>query len=121
MKGYEVVGDVIVINRELTELDIFLKDFLNILKKYSGYLVVSGFVSIATGRTKGYPISLAGLVPAHVTNENGNIMPGDLLVSSSKPGYAMKNDNPKDGTVVGKAFDFCDEKDCKIPVFVALS
>lgn len=53
MKGYELVGDVIIINRELTELDIFLKDFLNILKKYSGYLVVSGFVSIATGRTRG--------------------------------------------------------------------
>ena len=84
-----------------------------------------GFISetfvLNVGSAEGYPIALSGLVPAHVTNENGNIVPGDLLVSSSKIGYAMKNDNPRDGTVVGKAFDFCDKEECKIPVFVALS
>jgi hypothetical protein len=53
MKGYEVVDNVIVVNRELNELDIFLRDFLDVLKKYSDYLVVSGFVSISTGRTRG--------------------------------------------------------------------
>ena len=47
-KGYSVEGDVLVINRELTDLDFFVKDFLEILKKYSGYLIVSGFVSIST-------------------------------------------------------------------------
>ena len=50
-----------------------------------------------------------------------SINPGDLLVSSSKPGFAMKNNEPKDGTVVGKAFDFCDQEECTIPVLVALS
>jgi len=53
MKGYDIVDNVIVVNRELTELDIILKDFLDILNKYSRHLVVSGFVSIATGRTRG--------------------------------------------------------------------
>ena len=53
MKGYEVINNIIIVNRDLTELDIFLRDFLNILKKHSDYLVVSGFVSIATGRTRG--------------------------------------------------------------------
>lgn len=53
MKGYKLEGDVIIINRELTSLDLFVKDFLSILKKYSDYLVVSGFVSISTGRTRG--------------------------------------------------------------------
>ncbi len=53
MTGYDLKGDTIVINRELTSLDIFVKDFLNILKKHSDYLVVSGFVSISTGRTRG--------------------------------------------------------------------
>tara|TARA_Y100000310_G_scaffold332783_1_gene409011 strand:+ start:2118 stop:2711 length:594 start_codon:yes stop_codon:yes gene_type:complete len=52
-KGYSVEGDVLVINRELTDLDFFVKDFLEILKKYSGYLIVSGFVSISTGRSRG--------------------------------------------------------------------
>lgn len=51
-KGYSIEGDVIAINRELTELDFFVKDFLNVLKKHSDYLIVSGFVSIATGRTR---------------------------------------------------------------------
>lgn len=32
-KGYHMKGDVIVINRKLTELDKFVKDFLDILKK----------------------------------------------------------------------------------------
>ena len=52
-KGYDINGDLIIINRELTELDIFLKDFLNVLIKHADCLVVSGFVSISTGRARG--------------------------------------------------------------------
>ena len=52
-KGYFMDEKTIVINRELTQLDIFVKDFLEVLKKYSDYLVVSGFVSISSGRTRG--------------------------------------------------------------------
>jgi len=52
-KGYYTENSAIIINRELTELDLFLKDFLEVLKKHSDYLVVSGFVSISTGRTRG--------------------------------------------------------------------
>lgn len=52
-KGYSLDGETIVVNRDLTELDLFLRDFLSVLKTYSGYLIVSGFVSISTGRTRG--------------------------------------------------------------------
>jgi len=52
-KGYSIEKEMIIINRELNQLDLFVKDFLNILKKYSDYLIVSGFVSISTGRTRG--------------------------------------------------------------------
>ncbi|HIH31858.1 TPA: hypothetical protein HA235_04060 [Candidatus Woesearchaeota archaeon] len=52
-RGYELKKDTIIIYRELTMLDLFLKKFLGILKKHSDYLVVSGFVSISTGRTRG--------------------------------------------------------------------
>ena len=52
-KGFHLEGEVIVINRELTELDFFVKDFLEVLKRHSDYLLVSGFVSISTGRTRG--------------------------------------------------------------------
>ncbi|MEK6914259.1 MAG: hypothetical protein AABW83_01275 [Nanoarchaeota archaeon] len=50
--GYYVDGDLIVINRDLTKLDLFVKDFISILKEHSDYLVVSGYVSISTGRTR---------------------------------------------------------------------
>ena len=32
-KGYTIKDDLVIINRELTQLDIFLRDFLRILKK----------------------------------------------------------------------------------------
>jgi hypothetical protein len=53
MKGYTIDNGVIVINREFTELDLFVKSFIDILKKHANYLIVSGFVSISTGRTRG--------------------------------------------------------------------
>jgi len=37
-------------------------------------------------------LALSGIVPVKVTNEGGPIQPGDLLVSSSTPGYAMRWD-----------------------------
>ena len=37
----------------INELDLFVKQLLNIINKYSNHLIVSGFVSIATGRTRG--------------------------------------------------------------------
>ncbi len=52
-KAYSVENDTIIINRELTKLDFFVKDFLEVLKRHSNYLIVSGFVSISTGRTRG--------------------------------------------------------------------
>jgi hypothetical protein len=52
-KGYVLEKNAIVIQRDLTELDLFAKKFLDILKKHTDYLVVSGFVSICTGRTRG--------------------------------------------------------------------
>ena len=51
--GYTIEKDVIIIHRELTELDLFVKKFLDVLTKFSDYLIVSGFVSISTGRTRG--------------------------------------------------------------------
>jgi hypothetical protein len=35
-------------------------------------------------------LALTGRVPVKVTNENGAIVPGDLLTTSSTPGHAMK-------------------------------
>jgi hypothetical protein len=86
-----------------------------------GFISNTAVLNVAPGAVNGYPIALAGIVNAKVTNVNGDIYPGDLLVSAERDGYAMKSTDPKIGTVVGKAFDFCDEEECNIPVFVALS
>ena len=51
-KGYKIEKGVILIKRDLTELDKFVKNFLDVLKKHSDYLVVSGYVSISSGRTR---------------------------------------------------------------------
>lgn len=51
--SYKFENNTIILDRELIELDIFLKNFLEVLKKHSDYLVVSGFVSISSGRPRG--------------------------------------------------------------------
>jgi hypothetical protein len=53
------------------------------------------------------PLAVVGIVPCKVTAENGPIQVGDLLVTSSMPGRAMKGtDRPRMlGAVVGKALE----------------
>jgi hypothetical protein len=46
-----------------------------------------------------------GIVPCKVSAENGPISPGDLLVTSSTPGHAMRDADPAVGTVLGKALE----------------
>lgn len=53
MPAYTLENNCIILHRELTPLDIFVKDFLAVLQKHSRYLIVSGYVSIVTGRTRG--------------------------------------------------------------------
>jgi hypothetical protein len=51
-------------------------------------------------------LALAGRVPVKTTNENGAIHAGDLLVSASRPGHAMRSpESPLPGTVIGKAME----------------
>ena len=75
--------------------------------------LIAGVVSTQPGVTLGAGtlgpqqalLALSGIVPVKVTNEGGPIQPGDLLVSSSTPGYAMRwaGDGPCPCAVVGKA------------------
>ena len=49
-------------------------------------------------------VALTGRVPVNVTNENGDIAPGDFLTSSARlPGYAMKA--TRSGYVLGQALE----------------
>jgi len=51
------------------------------------------------------PVGMLGLVPMKCITENGTINPGDLLVSSSTAGHAMKAVSPAVGTVIGRAYE----------------
>lgn len=52
------------------------------------------------------PMGVIGVIPTKVTGENGPIRRGDLLVTSSTPGHAMRaGDDPRLGTVIGKALE----------------
>jgi hypothetical protein len=48
---------------------------------------------------------MVGIAMCKVSGENGIIVPGDLLVSSSVSGRAMKGISPDPGTIIGKALD----------------
>ncbi len=65
------------------------------------------------------PVALAGMIPVKVSDENGAIHVGDLLVSSSLPGRAMRAPaNPQPGTVIGKAMQVLDRGNGTIDMLV---
>ena len=68
------------------------------------------------------PLAVVGIVPCKVTTENGAVTAGDLLVTSSRPGYAMKGTdrNRMVGAVVGKALAPLSEGEGVIQVLVTL-
>ena len=67
------------------------------------------------------PVAIVGIVPVKASTENGPIVPGDLLVASSTPGYAMRaGPNPPVGTVIGKALEGLDEGTGVIQTLVML-
>jgi hypothetical protein len=53
------------------------------------------------------PIAMMGVVPVKASAENGSIGIGDLLVSASQPGYAMRCEGVEAcfGRVIGKALE----------------
>jgi hypothetical protein len=66
------------------------------------------------------PMAVVGIVPCKVSAENGEIYPGDLLVSSSIPGHAMRDEAPNIGTVIGKALESLTSGTGVIKVLVTL-
>lgn len=76
----------------------------------------------ATASTTEVPMAMVGIVPTKVSAENGPIHRGDLLVTSSRPGYAMKGTDRSKmlGAVVGKAMGHLDKGAGVIEVLVTL-
>jgi hypothetical protein len=65
------------------------------------------------------PVGIKGLVKTKVTNENGIVKRGDILISSSQNGKAMRIDDDKkmtinDRYIVGIAMENCSDPECSI-------
>ncbi len=68
------------------------------------------------------PLAMVGIVPCRVSTENGPIRRGDLLVTSSTPGHAMRaTDRSRiTGAVVGKALQNIESGTGVIEILVSL-
>jgi hypothetical protein len=68
------------------------------------------------------PLAVVGIVPCKVTTENGPVKAGDLLVTSSLPGHAMKGTDKSKmlGAVVGEALQSIETGTGIIQVLVTL-
>lgn len=99
-------GDVLVIGGDGKLTRSTNANQLSVVGVYSskpGFIGGAGPESDLRGKI---PLAVLGVVPAKVSTENGPILPGDLLVTSTTPGHAMKSDpNPSVGSVIGKALE----------------
>lgn len=68
------------------------------------------------------PMAMVGIVPTKASAENGPIRPGDILVTSSTLGHAMKGTDRSQftGAIVGKALGSLDSGTGVIEVLVSL-
>ncbi|HZU28177.1 MAG TPA: hypothetical protein VFA04_21785 [Bryobacteraceae bacterium] len=110
-RGYYEPGDLLAIDRSGAR---------RLARSHSAYsTLVAGIYSTRPGvlgslysadetESSGeVPVAITGIVPCKVSAENGPIEPGDLLVSSTTPGHAMKGTDRSKmlGAVVAKALE----------------
>jgi hypothetical protein len=117
-------GDVLVLDADnpgkmLKSIDAYSTSVSGIYSTKPGTL---GRRQITPKSPDEVPMAVVGIVPAKVSAENGPIKVGDLLVSSSTPGYAMKGTDRSRmlGAVVGKAMGALDSGTGVIEVLVTL-
>jgi hypothetical protein len=123
-KQYEP-GDVLVIDTNAT------RRFVKSSRPYS--TLAAGVYSTKPGvvgrrnpdqasQAAEVPLAMVGIVPTKVSAENGPIAAGDLLVTSSTPGHAMKGTDGTrlTGAVLGKALGSLPSGTGVIEVLVSL-
>jgi len=116
-------GDVLVISKKKDfAVELSPKSFdTSVIGIYSTQPAFLGGAGLGTQVVNGVPVAMGGVVPCKVSAENGPIQRGDLLTTSSTPGYAMRaGENPPPGTVLGKAMGELAEGTGTIEVLVTL-
>jgi hypothetical protein len=121
-KNYEP-GDVLVISTQADRaVELSTRPFATtVIGVYSTQPALLAGAPDQNDPLNGIPVAITGIVPCKVSAENGAIQRGDLLVTSSKPGYAMRaGTNPPQGTVLGKALGGLKDGNGVIQVLVTL-
>ncbi len=121
-KDYEP-GDVLVISSQADRaVELSAQPFATtVIGVYSTQPAMLAGAPDQNDPLAGIPVAITGIVPCKVSAENGAIQRGDLLVTSSKPGYAMRaGANPPQGTVLGKALGELKDGTGVIQVLVTL-
>lgn len=99
-------GDVLVISPKTDRMvELSTQPFATtVIGVYSTQPAVLAGAPDTNDPLSGIPVAITGIVPCKVSAENGAIQRGDLLVTSSTQGHAMRaGENPPQGTVLGKA------------------
>jgi hypothetical protein len=118
--GYEP-GDVLIISPDVDQsvtlaASSYSSAVVGVYSTEPGF--VAGYTDDITGEI---PVAMVGVVPCKVSAENGAIQRGELLVTASMPGHAMRaGDNPPQGTVLGKALGELTEGTGVIEILVTL-
>jgi hypothetical protein len=114
-------GDVLVVGAD-GKLTLSTQPFqASVVGIYSTKPGFIGGAANGTDQTSNVPLAITGIVPVKVSAEKGVIHPGDLLVTSATPGYAMYGGtNPPIGTILGKALGSLDSDTGIILVLVLL-
>lgn len=95
-------GDVVLISDD-DKADV-MKSSISFDSRVAGVISTDPKIYMGSAKHK-VPLALAGIVKCKATAENGSILRGDLLVTSSLAGHAMKAvpKEVKPGMIIGKA------------------
>ena len=95
-------GDVVIVDPD--RIDTYSQSQGAYEQSVAGVISTNPTIVVGNGKTSHTAVmALTGRVPIKVSSENGPISQGDLLVTASLPGYAMKYNPEQDdqGRVVG--------------------
>ncbi|MCF6276979.1 MAG: hypothetical protein L3J07_04005 [Candidatus Magasanikbacteria bacterium] len=88
-------GDVLVVDSSSS--DMYTKSQGSYVQEVAGVVSTNPTITVGNGKTQHTAVmAMVGRVPIKVSAENGQIERGDLLITASVPGHAMRYDPTKD-------------------------
>ncbi|MBU0661296.1 hypothetical protein KKG22_03920 [Patescibacteria group bacterium] len=117
-------GDVMIIDPQ--DVDSYKKSNEAYAQSIAGVVSTQPTIVVGNGKTEfTADMAMVGRVPIKISNENGAVEHGDLLVTASTPGHAMKYDALKDdGTkvvgIIGMALESFDANSSSTGKIMAL-